>query len=1136
MRKTCLMLFILILLLLPIHALAATVSGTLTQISLRSTHQLEKIQVILEGENGSRKETATDKDGEYRFTGVENGKYRILVNLPRDHVSALMGEDNWLLPSQTGDVSTDWFSVQGNTTVPLASTRATVFVKFSAFVDENVNGGHMTSEPSLRDVQVSLHPADHPDIVVAEGVTDRKGELTLNNLSPGTYRVRVILPEHYSAGPLGSKVNIYYNCIVPSESQEAWSDPFTVTTGSQGIGIGAVTTGSASGTIWYDANANGRRDSDEGGLKGVQVRLTGTEINLVRDAVTDEEGRYAFDRLLPGEYSLRVTAPEGKMFAAGDSWFTADDSDTDDGNFTVVAEQNVALQAVGLMDATSLQVVFYLDENANGMKDAQEYGYAGAAISVTRGGRAAGSTESGEDGVALIPIIRAGDVQVSARIDDAHIFSPTGLDNDYAQTLATSQAGVALTLAPGEANTLYAAVTLPAQIGGIVFMDDNDDGLRADGEAAAEGVTVEAVDWNGQTVATAVTDASGSYHFDRLLPIPHTVRFMLRDPYIASPYADAADGTANSILRQTADYGETDVLHLTPGSFSGNVNGALFQAGTVSGRVVLTKDRPKDMPEGLPGVTVTLTDLEGQPVSDYTVAVSEDDGGYYLKGILPGEYKLRYDLPEDSLFADTDETTVYSASFVSGAGTDTGMDDVLAVRTAVFEGQVLCEGEPADAVIQAVNTETGYTIRFPAESASGGQFALRLLRPGTWRVTVTLDTGFSFAEDTDLVPAVADHESSRTYTLVMGEEWTDQKILVTRPATLSGRVFVDENLNGTYDDGEAVFDGRACSLINRDGETVAALKTDEEGRYESPKLIPGKYQVVLSLADDCILTKGSQLSETLWAADAEALSGQNTDTAVAVLRFASISGRFWSLDDSLDFVAGLEVRLYSADDLNAPVAVTKSSRSGEYSFPRLYPGEYRLTAVLPEGHGFARRADTDDTHVSLILSNDEERFSDVIRLTMGVNIQNADFGFGAKGSIGDFVWLDEDGDGMQDIGEPGVPGVRLELWQDGEKLAETETDVYGHYMLSDIYPGHYTLRVTMPAELTATQRQTEFPLIGSVLPESDALTVDADDVIVPSGTHNLAVDVGLRLRQPGVYPAVMDTIPTTDWSFGGKKR
>ena len=216
--------------------------------------------------------------------------------------------------------------------------------------------------------------------------------------------------------------------------------------------------------------------------------------------------------------------------------------------------------------------------------------------------------------------------------------------------------------------------------------------------------------------------------------------------------------------------------------------------------------------------------------------------------------------------------------------------------------------------------------------------------------------------------------------------------------------------------------------------------------------------------------------------------------------------------------------------------MAQTDSQGEYRFARLYPGEYRLSVQLPEGHGFARRADTSETRVSLILSNDGTDMSDVIRLSMGVNISNADFGFGAKGAIGDFAWLDTNGNGMQDIGEPGMPGIKLQLWQDGELLAEAETDIYGHYMLEDIYPGHYTLRVTMHPELAATAHQTEFPLIGSVMPESDELTVDAEDVIVPSGTRNLAVDLGFILRDPAVRPAVMDSIPTMDWSFGGKKR
>ena len=1138
MRKLILLLFVLIALALPCQAFAATVSGVLNQLTLHYTRPLENITITLENENGAAVKDVTDSEGRYRFTGVNPGRYRISAALPSDHVPAMKGSDNALLPAKGNRAVTDWFDVNGNVAVNLASTRSSVFVRCLAFVDENANGGRMTSEPLLKDVQVALYAAGDTDTEIASGATDRKGEITFSNLSPGQYLVRVIMPENYSVGPLGSKVSIYYNCIKPSESQEAWSDVFTVSEGSQGLAIGAVVTGSAQGRIWYDADADGRRGANESGFAGVTVQLVDSASGLTRTAVTDAGGAYSFSKLQPGEYTVKITAPAGSMFAApgGDSWLTEGYSDTDQGTIRVAAEKVFKISDIGLMDATGLRIVCYHDTGADGKHDAQDPAASGVNVRVTRDGQSIAEMTSGEDGTVEIPIIRAGDIKVSVQLNGTDIFSWVGPDNDFALPTAGSASEIALTLNPGETKTVSAAITQPAQIGGLLFMDHNDNGIRESEDEGVAGFTVQAVDWSGNVAAETVTDAGGHYMFDCLQPIPHTVRFLLNDPYISSPAAQAAGQTVNTITHQNGDYGETEELTLLPGSFIAEVNGAIFKAGTISGRIRLSDERPQGMPDALEGMTVTLETLDGNPVSDYTTVLSEADGTYYLKGILPGEYRLRYTLPEDSLFADTDEPSVYSVPFTSAMGTDTQIADVIAVRTATIEGQVLCEGAPADAMITAVNAETGYTVSFPAEAASAGHFALRLLRPGTWNVTVTLGEGFSFAEDTDLVPAKAYHVSEQTYTLEMAEAMTDQKVLVTRPATMSGRVFQDENLSGAFDADETLFAGLAVSLINRDNETVAELETDAEGRFESPKIVPGRYRIAIALDDDCILPDGVQLSLEQWAKEADAVSGQNTDVNVPVLRFASIGGRLWSLDDSLDFVAGLEVQLFRADDTDAAIAVAKTDAKGQYRFARLYPGDYRLTVNLPEGHGFARRSDTNEQHVSLILSNDESTISDVLSIHMGINITNADFGFGAKGSIGDLAWLDENGNGMQDIGEKGIPGIRLQLMQDGELLAEAETDLYGHYMFENIYPGHYTLRVTMYPELTATAHQTEFPLIGSVLPESDELTVDAEDVIVPSGTRNLAVDIGFKLRKSGVYPAVMDTIPTMDWSFGGKKR
>ena len=1134
MRKSFLLLILLALLALPCIASAATVSGTLTQISYNSTKQLEKITIILESKNGISEEAVTDKNGYYRFTNVSQGEYRISARLPSDHVPAFKNENNWFLPGQRNHAVTDWFSVNGNTTVNLASTRADVYVKFTAFVDENANGGRMNSEPLLKNVEISLHPADYPEITVASGLTDRKGELKLDHLSPGTYIVRVVFPDNYSAGPLGSKISQYYNCINPSDSQEAWSDSFTLPTGSLGIGIGAVVTGSAQGNIWFDENNDGRKNAGESGFKDAVITLVAEDSGLTRTVKTDKNGNYVFSRLQPGNYSFRVTAPDGYMFTSkgGDSWLSEDYSNTDQGTVTIEAENSLTIPDVGLMKSTGLKVVFYRDDNANGAMDDGEGTYCDSEIIAIRNSKTIFQVSTDENGMAYIPIIRSGVLQIVAKLKDGDIFSPGGLNNDFALPLAGNQSAIEITLEPAKITELYAAVTLPAQLGGMVFMDSDNDGMYSSQEQPAAGFTVQAIDWNGQLASTATTDAGGLYHFDSLLPIPHTIRFLLNDPYIASPYSESG----NSIVNQNSDYGETAILHLYPGSFTGNINAGLFKAGTISGRILLTDDRPTGMNPGLEDVTVTLINPDGSLVSDYTTVKSETDGSYYLKGILPGEYCLRYTLPEDALFEETDELSVNSVSFNTVMGSDILMSDVFAVRTTTIEGQVLCEGEPANAIITAVNAENGYTVSFPAESSSAGHFALHLLRPGTWTVTIMLEDGFSFAEDTDLVPAIAESISSKEYSFAMGDTLDNQKVLVTRPATLRGRVFLDENLSDSWNENEKLLTGHSIRLINREGITVTELYTDENGYFDSPKLIPGRYQVALPLNEDCILVKGYQSSAEIWSQDVEAIGGKSNYTEIPVLQFASISGKLWSLDESLDFVGGLEVRLFNADEPAVPVAVTKTNKLGDYHFARLYPGNYCLNVLLPEGHGFARKADVSESRSSLILSNDETSMSNVICLQMGVSITDADFGFGAKGSIGDLAWLDLNGNGMQDIGEPGIPGIKIQLIQDDEILAETETDLYGHYMFEGIYPGHYTLRVYMHPELMSTTHQTVFPLIGSVLPESDDTIVDADDVIVPSGTRNLAVDIGFMLREEGKYPAVMDTIPTVDWSFGGKKR
>ena len=72
--------------------------------------------------------------------------------------------------------------------------------------------------------------------------------------------------------------------------------------------------------------------------------------------------------------------------------------------------------------------------------------------------------------------------------------------------------------------------------------------------------------------------------------------------------------------------------------------------------------------------------------------------------------------------------------------------------------------------------------------------------------------------------------------------------------------------------------------------------------------------------------------------------------------------------------------------------------------------------------------------------------------------------------LGDLVWLDEDCDGIQDDGEPGIPGVTVELKDaSGAVIATTTTDANGGYLFTDLCDGDYTVCVdetTLPPDYT----------------------------------------------------------------------
>ena len=80
----------------------------------------------------------------------------------------------------------------------------------------------------------------------------------------------------------------------------------------------------------------------------------------------------------------------------------------------------------------------------------------------------------------------------------------------------------------------------------------------------------------------------------------------------------------------------------------------------------------------------------------------------------------------------------------------------------------------------------------------------------------------------------------------------------------------------------------------------------------------------------------------------------------------------------------------------------------------------------------------------------------------------------SNGAVGNFVWLDSNGNGLQDSGEPGVAGVSVTIFDtEDNEVATTITDSIGFYSFTGLEAGEYRVGFTLPANRSFTAYNTD---------------------------------------------------------------
>lgn len=196
--------------------------------------------------------------------------------------------------------------------------------------DLDVDGIQDGGEPGISGVVVRL--LDENGNQIRFTVTNINGYYLFDNLTPGNYIVKFDTKTGYipTASNRGS-----------DDSLDSDADPITgrsqlvtLVSGQQDLTIdaGFYRLARIGDFVWEDTNLNNRQDPFEPVLVGVQVTLNGTKgtdgsiVNLV--TVTDNMGRYDFNGLTPGTYTVTFTRP-GSQYLSVTPNVGSDDLDSD---------------------------------------------------------------------------------------------------------------------------------------------------------------------------------------------------------------------------------------------------------------------------------------------------------------------------------------------------------------------------------------------------------------------------------------------------------------------------------------------------------------------------------------------------------------------------------------------------------------------------------------------------------------------------------------------------------------------------------------------------------------------------------------------------------------------------------------
>ena len=1019
--------------------------------------------------------TTTDADGNYSFTGLNDGTYTVQVDKTGPLASTEQTED----PSGNGDSRSQAITFTRSdpdvTNVNFGYAEDYT-VSGTVYYDKDRSETLNNGEPGFGGVTVNL--LDEAGATVATTTTKADGTYSFAKLPAGKYTVKVepsdlLKKLEQTEDPDGTKDHTSGVVQVNHDNPSV-----------QNVNFGYATNYTIKGAIYRDADRSESLEDGEKLYQGVTVDLLDASGNVVATTTTDAHGAYAFTNLEEGTYKVRVRkeGPIADLVQTEDPDATKDNTSGD-----ITLELNDPIKEnvnFGYISDNSISGIIYRDDNRSNSLNGGEAGYPEQTVQLLdKDGAVIKTTKTDANGNYSFDNLPDGTYSVKVVKDGAL----TDLEQTEDPDSAKDSASEPITL--DEDNPTKKSVNfgyVPDYfIKGTIYRDGNRSGALDAGEKLYEGVTVNLADADGTVVATTTTDADGTYSFDKLPAGTYSVK-VVQDGPIAS-------------LEQTGDPDATKDNSSEPITLNNDnpsttdVNFGYIADNSLSGTVYRDDSRNGDQDgtePGYSGVTVQLLDASGNVVATTT---TDKDGTYSFSKLPDGTYSVK--VVKDGELADTEQTEDPDAT-KDNASEPVTLDEDNPTKDHIdfgyvpdysIHGLVYRDGDRDE---KHGATEKGYAnqtvelrdkdgkVVATTTTDANGAYSFSKLPAGDYTVKVVKDGALTDLDQTEDPDSTKDSASG---VISLGNDHrteTDVNFGYIANNSINGTIYRDGDRDGRKGDTEGRYSGVTVQLLDASGNVVATTTTDKDGTYSFSKLPDGTYSVKV--------VKDGELADTEQTEDPDATKDNASepvtldednptkgDVDFGYVPNNTITGTVYR-DDNRDKMIngdepGLErVSVQLLDEDGKVLQTLDTDADGTYAFQHLPDGTYTVKVVRSSAIKDYDQTEDPDATV--------DDTSAVYDMGPGHSLQeNVNFGYVPDYSIAGRVYRDADKSGSYTDGEETFGGVTVDLLdKDGNVMGTTTTDADGTYSFTKLPAGTYRVKVHPDGALAGLD-QTEDP-------------------------------------------------------------